>query len=500
MFVVLLPGTARGQSEDYRNYMKVPIVTGEGLHRVRSILREGNTQIRRIALFGDSQETSPGGAGNAYIPRLQRNLQERFGYIGETPFFGTSPQGSGSPPAGWLMVINIAQDGPLDSAITSDRVPPGLNVKGNVLPSEGGPQQNGGYFCLVHDGILTGDPISLPHNRMNPAHQIAAEILVFDTGNGAGAKYNLRPTDIPTEWSAPVGSEEFTLEPISGSPGVLLGRSSSLYRGTKKYHRIEILGTDPVDPIEIAGVRFVDMEQQNGILVQAFSSGGYTAASFLAHHAKSAGILRAINPHVAILQYGANDMNSWGPLAFEQDVRSLVAFIRETMDDPCFPIVLFGEPWRWLPMAIQHRQDQYPAVLENIANSESGIVAINMRRLLEERYGWNEDYDPHLTDLVHLTPIAQVAVANVVAELLLPAVGASCDGDFNNDGLVNGFDLGDFLLHFDAQGSQPKECPTSYDLNGDGLVNNADLGLFLTCVGPCPREFDAQSTGLGRAD
>lgn len=500
MFVVLFPGIARGQSEDYRHYMEVPIVTGEGLHRVRSILREGNTQIRRIALFGDSQETSPGGAGNAYIPRLQRNLQERFGYVGETPFFGTSPQGSGSPPAGWLMAINIGQDGPLNTTISSDRVPPGLKVKGNVLPSEGGPQQNGGYFCLVHDGILTGDPISLPHNRMNPAHQIAAEILVFDTGNGAGAKYNLRPTDNPTQWSSPAGSGEFTLESISGSPGILRGRSLPLYRGTKKYHRIEVLGTDPVDPIEIAGVRFVDLEQRNGILVQAFSQGGYTAASFLGQHGESAEILRAINPHVAILQYGANDMNSSSPLGFEEDVRNLVAFIRETMGDPCFPIVLFGEPWRWLPMDIRHRQDQYPAVLENIAKSESGIVAINIRRLLEERYGWNEDYDPHLNDLVHLTPIAQVAVANVVAELLLPAVGASCEGDFNNDGFVNGIDLGDFLLNFNAPGDKPMKCPKPQDLNGDGLVDNADLGLFLIRIGACPHEFDTQSTGLGRSD
>jgi hypothetical protein len=57
---------------------------------------------------------------------------------------------------------------------------------------------------------------------------------------------------------------------------------------------------------------------------------------------------------------------------------------------------------------------------------------------------------------------------------------ASCVGDMNNDGVVNGADLG---LLLGAWGS----CPGCIqDINQDGVVNGADLGLLLGAWGPCP--------------
>ncbi len=51
-------------------------------------------------------------------------------------------------------------------------------------------------------------------------------------------------------------------------------------------------------------------------------------------------------------------------------------------------------------------------------------------------------------------------------------IGNLCDGDFNNDCVVNATDLGEFKNQFFAVGDTP------YDLNGDGAVNPVDLGLF----------------------
>jgi hypothetical protein len=50
-------------------------------------------------------------------------------------------------------------------------------------------------------------------------------------------------------------------------------------------------------------------------------------------------------------------------------------------------------------------------------------------------------------------------------------VDANILGDLNNDGLVNGADLGTLL---GAWGT-----PGPGDLNGDGIVNGADLGVML---------------------
>lgn len=61
------------------------------------------------------------------------------------------------------------------------------------------------------------------------------------------------------------------------------------------------------------------------------------------------------------------------------------------------------------------------------------------------------------------------------------AFGASCTqepciGDLNNDGLIDGADLGLLLIGWETDAA---------DLNGDGNTNGADLGLMLAGWGPC---------------
>jgi hypothetical protein len=55
---------------------------------------------------------------------------------------------------------------------------------------------------------------------------------------------------------------------------------------------------------------------------------------------------------------------------------------------------------------------------------------------------------------------------------------ADCPADFNDDGAVDGNDLGFLLASWGATGG-------SADLNGDGTVDGNDLGLLLAAWGPC---------------
>jgi hypothetical protein len=57
--------------------------------------------------------------------------------------------------------------------------------------------------------------------------------------------------------------------------------------------------------------------------------------------------------------------------------------------------------------------------------------------------------------------------------------GNRCDGDLNNDGMVNNLDLGLFKQRYG--GTDPDA-----DFNGDGAVNNLDLGLFKQMYGKPP--------------
>jgi len=58
-------------------------------------------------------------------------------------------------------------------------------------------------------------------------------------------------------------------------------------------------------------------------------------------------------------------------------------------------------------------------------------------------------------------------------------VALNCPSDFNDDGSVNGADLGLLLIAWGPGGGMS-------DLNGDGVVDGADLGLLLIGWGSCP--------------
>ena len=55
----------------------------------------------------------------------------------------------------------------------------------------------------------------------------------------------------------------------------------------------------------------------------------------------------------------------------------------------------------------------------------------------------------------------------------------ACPGDLDDDGSVNGVDLGIILGNWDTAN------PIS-DLNGDGATNGLDLGILLGGWGTCP--------------
>ncbi len=62
-----------------------------------------------------------------------------------------------------------------------------------------------------------------------------------------------------------------------------------------------------------------------------------------------------------------------------------------------------------------------------------------------------------------------------IATRSLPA--PDCVGDFNQDGTIDGADLGFLLSNWNTAGA---------DLDGDGTTNGADLGMLLAAWGDCP--------------
>ena len=65
--------------------------------------------------------------------------------------------------------------------------------------------------------------------------------------------------------------------------------------------------------------------------------------------------------------------------------------------------------------------------------------------------------------------------------MVIPPEIPDCLGDLNDDGVVNGADLGLLIAGWGPCLSEP--CVG--DLNDDGTVNGADLGLMIAAWGPC---------------
>jgi hypothetical protein len=57
--------------------------------------------------------------------------------------------------------------------------------------------------------------------------------------------------------------------------------------------------------------------------------------------------------------------------------------------------------------------------------------------------------------------------------------GNACDADLNNDGIINGLDVGPFISEFGTAGPDA-------DFNGDGIVNGLDVGPFVDMFGQGP--------------
>jgi formylglycine-generating enzyme required for sulfatase activity len=77
----------------------------------------------------------------------------------------------------------------------------------------------------------------------------------------------------------------------------------------------------------------------------------------------------------------------------------------------------------------------------------------------------------------------QALVAGIAAGGFAASAAGQCIGNLNNDGAVDGTDLGVMLA---AWGSCPDEGPCPSDLTADGFVDGDDLGVLLGGWGICP--------------
>jgi hypothetical protein len=246
-------------------------------------------------------------------------------------------------------------------------------------------------------------------------------------------------------------------------------------------------------------------------------------------------MLRALSPRVAVLHLGANDAGN-GPTRAEwrAQLESTIAWIRTQMGDPAFPVILAAELRVGASALAAATIDWMPVVAHDLAIADPRILALNLRRITEDEYGWGQWSMRYLVDTAHFHPYAQrleakafvgelsrvlglddpacaqpawadcvrawgsaclqggcVPVIDVEAELFgvdWNGVGSTCDdadgdgvpdacppaglGDINRDGFIDGADLAVVLAYWGL------DFPDA-DLDGNGIVGAGDLAIVL---------------------
>jgi hypothetical protein len=96
---------------------------------------------------------------------------------------------------------------------------------------------------------------------------------------------------------------------------------------------------------------------------------------------------------------------------------------------------------------------------------------------------WYRDYQGFCSD--SFTDVSDLGYPNFawVTELAIELSAAPCPADFNDDGVVNGADLGVLISSWGPCPPPPGTCVA--DITGNGIVDGGDLGLLIASWGAC---------------
>ena len=93
------PSISLGQ-QTFPSFGEVDFFYSQNPQRFKDLWQAAHSQTVRIAVLGDSQESSPISHGFQYIPLLNYEMWKRFGNSPETPIEGCVHFGGGSSPPG----------------------------------------------------------------------------------------------------------------------------------------------------------------------------------------------------------------------------------------------------------------------------------------------------------------------------------------------------------------------------------------------------------------
>jgi lysophospholipase L1-like esterase len=383
--------------------------------------------------LGDSQETSPEGKGDVYIPRLHYEAWRRYGNVPETPVTGYHTYGGQTVRfADWLLSGVTAPPGASPSRVAPKRLLPGIPAAAHAAPA--GPLSvNGQWYGQLT--ILESDA-----RGINPAAEIPTNVEYFCSQGAIRAEifaathplsgevwYMARPTDQAPDYFAPAttqGASFLSLEQASFAVKSFV--TPPLSRNGLRYLQLELLGSMTSALTDILGVRFISEQCPQGVVIQDLTAGGLSTKDFLNRYGEAGDLFRAMGFDAAILHFGANDISQDVTAeTFRTDTERLIVRIRTWTRDVNFPVILMSDPYRkGLNSVMEEEYNRYPGAQRAIAAADPHVLVVNSRRLMDEK-GWKADGPNRLMELladdIHYTPRGAIELAETeMGQLLGP--------------------------------------------------------------------------------
>lgn len=397
--------------------------------RFSALWSQARSRTVRLALVGDSQETSPEGRGDVYVPRLQYEAWKRYQNVPETVVAGYHAYGN-VPYGNWLLRGATARPGASPTRIAAERLLPGIPAAAHAAPA--GPQSvNGQWYgqlmVLEPDALSLNPRAEIPTNTSYFCTQgsVRAEIFAATHPQSGGVLYKARPSDTPSNYfAAPSLQDTAAVSLAEPSFKVKSTLTAPLPFNGKRYLQLELLGNMTSTLTDIIGARFKSDQCPQGLVIQDLSAGGLSTKEFLETYGEAGDLFRAMGFDAAMLHFGANDAGEGSTAeAFRQDTERLIARIRSWTGKPDFPIILMSDPFRKaLNTTSEAEYARYPGALRAIADSDPAVLVINSRRLMDER-GWKASQPTRLSDVllddVHYTPRGAIELAEEEMKALL---------------------------------------------------------------------------------
>lgn len=515
---VWMCGAASGAGDE-PPFLSVPRVGVQSAARFRDLLDSARDGIVRVMVLGDSQETMPGGFGSSYLPHLNARFAKVFGPAGESMLF--TNVGMQSPPH-WL-ASTTTSSARVPTNVPPSAVPPGVIV--HRLLDDDGSALGAFRAMFLHDASASSEAELVDGPWFDAQGPFQAEILAVAREVPTAVRWVNAPADgsIAGAGATAVATGSLALPRKAPAGSFHWLQTPALDFADRRHVQLYLSGASRKTGTDVAGVRFRSVGAHRGVVVQSFARGGMRLQDVLGEHGASGAFLRAMDPSVIVLHFGANDAAySIGLEEWRTRILATIGWIRAEIGDPEFPVILASD-LRSGPVAGFPILDAMPGVAHEIAMQDPDVLALNLPRIVAEEYMWL-DRRPYLFDSAHLRDYAQRMLAEAfVGELCaalaiadtgcaqpewadcVRALGSTCA--YGGCVLVTDVDAAALALPWNGAGTDcadtngdgyPELCPPSADpdINGDGIVDASDLAIMLSLWGTDASLADLDLDGL----